>query len=151
MWQLPFNFSKCTALHLGKFNPRYVYNMNGHSIEEVSKEKDLARSDNWWAVKVSWSYIVYVTNRTIGIIKKTFVNMNTDTFLTLYRALICLQLEYANVIWGPFKIKTKFKMYKSSYKIDSIYKTSLLQTKTLYSGFTISWTQTFTGRHDQCF
>ena len=39
-WQLPFNFSKCTPLHLGKFNHKHVHNMNGHSIEEVSKEKD---------------------------------------------------------------------------------------------------------------
>jgi len=40
-WQLPFNISKCKSLHLGRFNTKHVYNMHGHSIEEVSKEKDL--------------------------------------------------------------------------------------------------------------
>jgi len=36
-WQLPFNIFKCKSLHLGRFNPRHVYNMNGHSIEKKKK------------------------------------------------------------------------------------------------------------------
>ena len=102
-WQLPFNLSKCTVLHLGKFNPRHVYNMNGHSIEEVSKEKDLGvMIDEQLKFHDQTSYVTSKANRTIGIIKKTFMNINTDTFLNLYKALIRPQLEYANVIWGPF-------------------------------------------------
>ena len=34
-WQLPFNVGKCKSLHIGKQNPRHVYEMNGRKLEQV--------------------------------------------------------------------------------------------------------------------
>ena len=75
--------------------------MSGHIIEAVSKEKDLGvLIDEQLKFHDHTSYVTSKANRTIGIIKKAFINVNTDTFLSLYKAIICPQLEYANVIWG---------------------------------------------------
>jgi len=98
-WQLPFNSSKCKSLHLGRFNPRHIYNMNGHSIEEVSKEKDLGVIiDEHLKFHEHTSYATNKANHTIGIIRKTFTNLSSDTFLNLYKSLVRPQLEYGNAI-----------------------------------------------------
>ena len=41
LWQLPFNVSKCKLLHLGQFNPRHSYTIEGVDIEKAKEEKDL--------------------------------------------------------------------------------------------------------------
>jgi len=41
----------------------------------------------------------------LGIITRNFKNVNTDSFLMLYKAIVCSHLEYADVIWNPYKIK----------------------------------------------
>ena len=57
--------------------------MNGHDIEKVSKEKDLGVIiDEQLKFHEHTSYATSKTNCTIGIIKKTFANMTSDTFLT---------------------------------------------------------------------
>ena len=110
-WQLLFNFSKCKSLHLGRFNPGHVYNMNVHNIERVSKEKDLGVIiDEQLMFHEHTSYATSKANRIIGIIKKTFTNMTSDIFLNLYKTLVCPQLEYVNAIWGPFYITDQIKV-----------------------------------------
>ena len=41
VWQLPFSFSKCKILCLGKLNPKLSYTMAGNVLDEVSEERDL--------------------------------------------------------------------------------------------------------------
>jgi len=77
--------------------------MNGHSIEKVFEEKDLGVIiDEQLKFHEHTSYVTNKANRTIGIIRKTFLNLSANTFLNLYKALVCPQLEYGNAIWGPF-------------------------------------------------
>ena len=40
-WQMKFNVSKCKVLHIGTNNDQVQYEMNGHILESVNKEKDL--------------------------------------------------------------------------------------------------------------
>ena len=40
-WQLPFNESKCKAMHYGKTIRKAEYNLGGIKIMEVTEEKDL--------------------------------------------------------------------------------------------------------------
>ena len=40
-WQLPFNESKCKAIHFGFHNPKIEYKLNDHTLEVVHEEKDL--------------------------------------------------------------------------------------------------------------
>jgi len=41
MWQMPFNASKCTVLHLGCHNNVFDYLMDNHKPDAVTEEKDL--------------------------------------------------------------------------------------------------------------
>ena len=40
-------------------------------------------------------------NRLLGLIKKSFLNITTDMFTSLYKALVRPVLEYGNLIWAP--------------------------------------------------
>ena len=41
----------------------------------------------------------------MGLIHRTFTHLDETTFLLLYKALIRPHLEYANVVWNPYKMK----------------------------------------------
>ena len=37
----------------------------------------------------------------LGLIKKSFTNLNGYTLPLLYKTFVRLHLEYANIVWGP--------------------------------------------------
>ena len=41
----------------------------------------------------------------MGLIRRSFIHLDEEMFLKLYKALVRPHLEYANVIWHPTKIK----------------------------------------------
>ena len=47
------------------------------------------------------SVVVNKANRLLGLIKKSFLNITTDMFTSLYKALVRPVLEYGNLIWAP--------------------------------------------------
>jgi len=102
MWQLPFNISKCKLqLHLGQFNPRYTYKMDGKNTEKVQAEKDLRVIID---ADLQCSAVVNKANRLLGLIKKSFLCITPDMFTRLYKALARPVLEYGNLIWDPLYI-----------------------------------------------
>ena len=44
-------------------------------------------------------------NNIMALIRRSFINLDVEMFLKLYKALVRPHLEYANVIWHPTKIK----------------------------------------------
>ena len=62
--------------HLGTSNPGYVYTLNGHDIEKISKEEDFEQLK----FHEHTSCTTNKANHTIGIIQKTFTNMSIATF-----------------------------------------------------------------------
>ena len=44
-------------------------------------------------------------NNMIGLIRGSFIYLDEEMFLKLYKALVRSYLEYANVIWHPTRIK----------------------------------------------
>ncbi len=40
-------------------------------------------------------------NKTLGLIRRTYQNLDCDTLRTLYTALVRPKLEYGNVVWSP--------------------------------------------------
>ena len=40
-------------------------------------------------------------NQMIGIIKRTFINIDKESFTKLYKAIIRPHLEYGNLVWHP--------------------------------------------------
>lgn len=102
-WQLFFNISKCKSLHLGRLNPKHVYQMNGQDIVQTSAEKDLGVTiDDLMKYHRHTQFVASKANRTLGLIKKSFINISKETFTSLYKTVVRPQIEYGNVIWGPF-------------------------------------------------
>ena len=45
------------------------------------------------------------SNRILGLIKRSFSNLDFESFLLLYKSLIRSHLEYAQTVWSPYKKK----------------------------------------------
>ena len=105
-WLMSFHPTKCKVLILGRpisdlsdiFNP---YTLSDHHLEVVENEKDIIIDcelsfDKHIAEKVNKATkIVYV-------IRRSFMYLDEEIFLNLYKALVRPHLEYANQIWSPW-------------------------------------------------
>ncbi len=105
-WQLNFNISKCKVMHLGSDNNHYTYHM-GHDpqinqLETTSVEKDLGvHIDKDLTFDHHIRESVKAANKTLGLIRRTYQHLDTETLRTLYVALVRPKLEYGNVVWSP--------------------------------------------------
>ena len=92
---MKLNADKCHILHFGSKNNLYQYHVNGIALECVDDEKDLG-------VIISKSLkpdahikkCVSKANSMVGMIKRTFTNINTDIFNRLYKVYVRPILEY---------------------------------------------------------
>ena len=55
-------------------------------------------------------------NATMGMIRRTFENLDESNLCTLFKALVRPHLEYANQIWAPFLKKTYNQYQKCATK-----------------------------------
>ena len=106
-WDLHFNVTKCHVMHMGVNNPRQEYVMriqnDQQKIAECTEEKNLGVTfDPKLTFDVHIHNVVSKANRMLGIIKRTFMCLNKDSFLKLYKSFVRPHLEYANVIWAPY-------------------------------------------------
>ena len=46
-WQMEFTFTKCKTQHTGHIKSRREYEMNGHKLKEINKEKDIFQACTW--------------------------------------------------------------------------------------------------------
>ena len=105
-WNLHFNVAKCKVLHVGKNNPEHNYSMTlngrGQSVGKCTEEKDLGVTfDKAFTFDVHIQRAINKANQMIGLIKRTFISPDKDTFVKLYKALVRPHLEYGNIIWHP--------------------------------------------------
>ena len=104
IWQLIFNTKKSFIMHLGRNNPNYIYYIGGDQLQPVKEHKDLKLGvlmDSNLKFHSHSSAVVSKANQVLGLIMKTFVNLNEHTLPLLYKSLVRPHLEYANVVWGP--------------------------------------------------
>lgn len=103
-WQLKFNTSKCSVMHLGHNNPKQVYNMRDNSgvyqhLEPTAIEKDLGvHVDDKLSFHQHVNTSVNKANRVLGIIKRTFTNRSKTIVKRLYTTLVRPTLEYGNAV-----------------------------------------------------
>ena len=99
---------KCKAMHLGTNNPKLIYNLNGHSLENTESEKDLGvLIDNSLKFHHQTAAATKKANQILGIIKKSYETRDRFTMTTLYKTMVRPHLEYRNLIWGPFNTGDK--------------------------------------------
>ena len=44
-------------------------------------------------------------NNMMGLFIRSFIHLDEEMFLNLYKALVCPHIEYANSIWNPTKMR----------------------------------------------
>ena len=102
-WLLPFNSSKCKTLHLGHGNERQTYTLHDVELEQVSSERDLGVIvDDVLKFREQAAAVVAKGNRVLGLIRRSFENIDGTSLPLLYKTLVRPLLEYGNAVWGPF-------------------------------------------------
>ena len=98
---------KCHVLKIGEreltlndlFEP---YRLNNEIMDIVHEEKDLGVIiDQDLTFEEHMAEKVKKANQKIGIIRRSFMHLDAQMFLQLYKALIRPHLEYANQVWAP--------------------------------------------------
>jgi hypothetical protein len=106
--QMPFNVSKCTAMHMGRKNVETEYNMSGWKLVKSSNGKDLGVTiSNDLKPSKQCLEAVKQANRMLGLISRSFEFKSQKVILTLYNALVRPHLEYAVQFWSPQLAKDK--------------------------------------------
>ena len=102
-WLLPFHPDKCKVLRLGRrLDPPYQYEINDTLLAHVKSEKDLGVTiDNDLKFREHIDEKVNKANSMMGIIRRSFKHLDTDTFCKLYKGLVRPNLEYAATVWSP--------------------------------------------------
>ena len=106
-WLLKFHPDKCVCMGVGYTSDEPIfYSMNGQVLKGSNCEKDLGvYFDKSLKFDLHINSIINKANRTLGIVRRTFDNIDKETFRLLYKGLVRSQLEYAAPVWSPHLIK----------------------------------------------
>jgi len=106
-WQLRFNRDKCKVLHMGRCNSKPQYTMQDesgqtHILQETTEEKDLGIwMDNCLKFSVHAARAASKANQILGLIRRSFVHLDSPLMKQLYISMVRPHLEYGNVVWYP--------------------------------------------------
>ena len=103
-WQLRFNADKCKVLHLGQNNPKQTYSMKQHCAGErvtlgtSEGEKDLGiPMDSELKFSKHVEEQVNKANRILGLIRRSYEQLDKESMNLLFTALVRPHLEFGNV------------------------------------------------------
>ncbi len=116
-WKLRFNTSRCKVMHIGKKNYKFQYSMGleteKHILDECEEEKDLGvHTDSKLNFSSHCQKVAAKAISIMGIIKRTFSNLDTDILTKLYKSMVRLIMEYSSSIWFPYLKKYISKLEK---------------------------------------
>ena len=110
-WLMKLNIDKCKILTIAR--PRsaiehtYGFNVNNVDfveLEKVTNMKDLGVIiDNELSFKEHIHEKVNKAFQMIGIINRSFQDIDKNYFLLIYKSTVKSHLEYANSVWNPYK------------------------------------------------
>ena len=111
-WCMNLNVSKCKVLSLSanKSNKlHYDYSLssdgNTNTLENVNSISDLGVT-----IDTELSFSTHICDKInkayqmIGIINRNFSNLDTKSFVLLYKCLVRSVVEYASSVWSPYKV-----------------------------------------------
>ncbi|KAK7105260.1 hypothetical protein V1264_016666 [Littorina saxatilis] len=107
-WLLSFHPQKCHTMKIGPKKSDAKYHMTNsadgvqHDLSETTLEKDLGvHIDDKLSFKEHITTSVSKANRVLGVIRRTFQNLDKETFVQLYKSLVRPILEYGHSVWNP--------------------------------------------------
>ena len=102
-WQLTFNVGKCKVLHMGRQVLQQDYHLRGTSLQAVTEEKDLGVFvDAELKFRKQAAAAVSKASQIMAVIRRSFSLLDKFTLPLLFKTLVRPQLEYGNIVWGPF-------------------------------------------------
>ena len=113
-----FHTLKCKVLKMGRTigdlhdicNP---YTLRQHQLEVVDHEKDLGVTmDVDLIFDKHISEKINKANGIVGLIRRSFIHLDEESFLGLYKASVKSHLEYANSVWAP-RIKRQVEVIEN--------------------------------------
>ena len=98
---------KCVSISINKMEETcQTYPMKDTELKQVNQERDIGvildyqpKFENHWYEKIRKA------NNMMGLIRRSFIHLDEEMFLKLYKALVYPHIEYANSIWYPTKMK----------------------------------------------
>ena len=114
-WEMDFNVNKCKRPHIGPTNLHNNYTMAGIDLVESDQEPDMGIIvDNKLKFHIQTAHIVNKGFSILGIIKKSFENLDEHTVTMLYKTLVSPILLYGNIIWGHTTATINIRLTDSS-------------------------------------
>ena len=107
-WQMQFNASKCSVMHLGPSNPKFSYTMGGYApagvvLEETVEEKDVGvmiRNDLRSVSQAAKA--ANKANQVLGQMARAIHFRDKFTWTRLYKTYVRCHLEYCVQAWSPY-------------------------------------------------
>ena len=101
-WQPRFNANKCKVMHIGRTNTNSDYAMGTTTLVKTTNEKDLGiHVDPELTFGKHIETVVNRANRMLGLIRRSYTYLESQSLLKLYTSLVRPILEYANATWTP--------------------------------------------------
>jgi len=111
-WMMNINISKCKVLSVAHNNNDIVNYDYGFNVND-DKFVKLDRVDNFRDLGVTMDCAltfhnhicekVNVADKMLGIINRSFKDLDKVSFILLYKSLVRSQLEFAHSVWSPYK------------------------------------------------
>lgn len=102
-WEMEFNVSKCSVVHLGFGNSRSSYYLDGTEIPSAKCVKDLGvyiQEDGKWDFQIK-----NVTLKCNSQVNKSFQNKCSSLMMKIYKTYILPILDYCVCVWNPYMKK----------------------------------------------
>ena len=109
-WLLEFNADKCKLMQVGRPPPRNytMTKMSGARVdhESINEEKDVGV---WVTTGLKSSTQCQIASnkvmQALGMVRRSFKHITTESFVTLYRAYVRPHLEFCVQAWSPYMVK----------------------------------------------
>lgn len=102
-WQMLFNISKCSVMHMGKGNANFQYEIGGTATRVSEEERDLGVTvHKSGKPSRQCAEAAKKANRILGMIKRTIISREKEIILQLYKTLVRPHLEYCVQAWSPY-------------------------------------------------
>ena len=106
-WLMSFHPAKYKVLQIGRpiaelTDLLLYYTLRGHKLEVVQSEMDIGVViDCDLSFDIHLAVRVNKATRLVNIIRRSFMYLDKESFLCLYKSIVRPHLEYANQVWAP--------------------------------------------------
>ena len=124
-WKFKFNPKKCKVLHLGRNKKKYEYVMKEQDrdvvLAKMTLEKDLGvMVSNDLEVGEQCNRAAKKAMRVLGMIKRSFKNLDVYSLRTLYCSFVRPRLECCSQAWSSYRMKNIVVMEKVQRRVTKL-------------------------------